>query len=294
MTDKILKLLNVVLVQGVLKNSWFLDEDNIIKDDDDDDDLDTFWGEGAAFTKSLVPMLNECSATDAKKLEGMMEIRRTNGPPANNNHERQVDYEEILKTLERNYKCLGISKDMVGTYDGPGIDEISDGDTRSSNDYFADAEYDDDEDPFSSTFSSTSSSSSSLRSNRKSAASISVAKEGISYSEESTSGIFSIAGLGVVVIVFGLITRRKNRLRIASMKINDGMGDTLASRRERRRQHYLNHGSGGERGEGMIGMVELTSSRFSASLSSLNATSIPFLDDNDDEEDEDSDDYSDE
>mmetsp|Transcript_58763 Transcript_58763/g.143739 ORF Transcript_58763/g.143739 Transcript_58763/m.143739 type:complete len:208 (-) Transcript_58763:963-1586(-) len=95
--NDILKLLNVVLVQGVLKNSWYLDDNNIIKDDDDD--LDTIWGEGAAFTASLLPMLNECSTEDANKLQTMMTTRRTE---SSNYHARQVDYDVILTILERN------------------------------------------------------------------------------------------------------------------------------------------------------------------------------------------------
>mmetsp|Transcript_58764 Transcript_58764/g.143745 ORF Transcript_58764/g.143745 Transcript_58764/m.143745 type:complete len:219 (-) Transcript_58764:31-687(-) len=136
---------------------------------------------------------------------------------------------------------------------------------------------------FSSLNSSTSSSSSLFRSSRKSTAAESAGGRG-SYGEESTSGFLSIAGVGVVVVVFGFLAKRKNRLRTTTVRIPD-TADTFVSRRERRRQRYLNRdcGEGGGDG-GMIGMVELTPSRFSSSLSSLNATYVPFLDDVEDDD----------
>jgi hypothetical protein len=274
------------LVQGVLKNAWSLSH---LQSAAEDDSVDVYWGEGAAYTASLLPLLNECNREDAKYLDMTMKVANDSddgdggtGKKKNNKKSgllldpKRIDYELIVQTLERNYECLGITAELVGQYQGPKESSTSTTSTslRGKNN---DDDHQNNKKPDYYVSKSTTMESSELNGG-------SAGRLG--------SQTLSIIGIGIVVVVFGFIARRRGGSRHNNKKSSTSATSDNRSRLQDRRRYYLEREPLVDGGDGI--MIELSPSSPSRtiggagtrrpSLDPAEPFLEPNLDDSDDEE----------
>ena len=66
--------------------------------------IDIARGEAAAYAAAVVPILNNCSASDAEFVFRQLEY----------NNDNKRDYAAIKEVLERHYECMGVTCEKVG------------------------------------------------------------------------------------------------------------------------------------------------------------------------------------
>ncbi|CAB9501129.1 expressed unknown protein [Seminavis robusta] len=104
--QEIVGLITVPLVQGLLRATY----QSMYAEDEESRDMAK--GEAAAFAASVVPILHNCSESDAAMVQEQLAYTSD-----------QRDYVAIKQALERHYECMGITCTQVGGLWDPNINE---------------------------------------------------------------------------------------------------------------------------------------------------------------------------
>ena len=94
--SRISQLMTVPLIQGLLRDAYFVDKENIVDDRAD--------ASGAAYAAAVLPFVHACNQVDAETIFINMGLGQSEKP----------DFDAVKAAFERNYGCLGITCADIG------------------------------------------------------------------------------------------------------------------------------------------------------------------------------------
>jgi hypothetical protein len=105
-TRKVVSLMTIPLIQGTMRYARYMSMGDMDSDSQ---------AEGAVFAASILPMVHDCSAADAKIIDDHTKLGQDRGtPPGTGKATKPAQFTEVKAAFERNYACLGITCADVG------------------------------------------------------------------------------------------------------------------------------------------------------------------------------------
>jgi hypothetical protein len=120
--DAIVDQMTIPLIQGMLKYAYESDPAAGLKCVstggvvDNSGDCDKALAEGWAFAAAVLPRLNFCDSTVAKKVKDNLDVTTITDAMAQKNTHMKDGYATLKAEVEKTYACLGITCEEVGVY----------------------------------------------------------------------------------------------------------------------------------------------------------------------------------